>query len=229
MTLVGVVETGHYEYDSNLVLLNQRDAARLLQLGDNVTGIRLRLEDLNEAPLVAKKIQQGLPPELYAVDWSMNNRSWFAAVQTEKRMMFIILTLIIAVAAFNLVSMLVMTVTDKESQIAILRTLGLRAKQIMGIFMTQGCILGFLGTLWGIVLGVVVSLSLGHIVGFFEKIFGFQLIPADIYLISQLPSDLRWQDVSVVALVSFLLSIVATIYPSYRASRVDPAKALRHE
>jgi lipoprotein-releasing system permease protein len=229
LQVVGLVDTGHFEYDSTLVLLKMSDAAKLVQMDDAVSGVRLRVQNLDDAPMIARQIQRDLPADLYAADWSMNNRSWFAAVQTEKRMMFIILTLIIAVAAFNLVSMLVMTVTDKESQIAILRTLGFRAKQVMAVFMTQGCILGILGTLWGVVLGVLLSLSLGGVVSTVEAWFGFELLPRDVYLISNLPSDLRLKDVITVSVVSLVLAVVATVYPSYRAAKVDPARALRHE
>jgi lipoprotein-releasing system permease protein len=229
LQVVGLVDTGHFEYDSTLVLLKMSDAAKLVQMDDAVSGVRLRVQNLDDAPMIARQIQRDLPADLYAADWSMNNRSWFAAVQTEKRMMFIILTLIIAVAAFNLVSMLVMTVTDKESQIAILRTLGFRAKQVMAVFMTQGCILGILGTLWGAGLGVLLSLSLGGVVSTVEAWFGFELLPRDVYLISNLPSDLRLKDVITVSVVSLVLAVVATVYPSYRAAKVDPARALRHE
>jgi lipoprotein-releasing system permease protein len=227
-TVVAVFESGHYEYDSTLVLTAMEDAARLFRV-EGVSGVRLRTDDMQQAPRVAGELMAGLPSGLLARDWSGENRNWFAAVQIEKRMMFIILTLIVAVAAFNLVSMLVMTVTDKRSDIAILRTLGASPRSIMSIFVVQGALVGLLGTLLGVVLGTVLALNIGSVVGFVERLFGFQVLPAGVYFINHLPSDLHASDVITIGLTSCVLALAATIYPSLSASRVRPAEALRYE
>ena len=227
-TVVAVFESGHYEYDSTLVLTAMDDAARLFRV-EGVSGVRLRTDDMQQAPRVAGELMAGLPSGLLARDWSGENRNWFAAVQIEKRMMFIILTLIVAVAAFNLVSMLVMTVTDKRSDIAILRTLGASPRSIMSIFVVQGALVGLLGTLLGVVLGTVLALNIGSVVGFVERLFGFQVLPAGVYFINHLPTDLHASDVITIGLTSCVLALAATIYPSLSASRVRPAEALRYE
>ena len=227
-TVVALFESGHYEYDATLVLTAMQDAAKLFRV-DGVTGVRLRTVDMQQAPRIAIELMRDLPPGMYARDWSSENRNWFAAVQIEKRMMFIILTLIVAVAAFNLVSMLVMTVTDKRSDIAILRTLGAAPRSIMAIFVVQGAMVGLLGTLLGVSLGTVLALNVGPVVAFVEQLFGFQVLPAGVYFINYLPSDLHWSDVATIGLVSCVLAFAATIYPSLRAARVRPAEALRHE
>ncbi len=227
-TVVAVFESGHYEYDSTLVLTAMDDAAKLFRV-EGVSGVRLRTDDMQQAPQIAGELMAGLPSGLLARDWSGENRNWFAAVQIEKRMMFIILTLIVAVAAFNLVSMLVMTVTDKRSDIAILRTLGASPRSIMGIFVVQGALVGLLGTLLGVVLGTVLALNIGSVVGFVERLFGFQVLPAGVYFINHLPSDLHASDVITIGLMSCVLALAATLYPSLSASRVRPAEALRYE
>jgi len=227
-TVVGIFESGHYEYDSTLVLTSLEDAARLFRV-DGVSGVRLRTADMQRAPAIAEDLRGQLDASLYPRDWSRENRNWFAAVQIEKRMMFIILTLIIAVAAFNLVSMLVMTVTDKQGDIAILRTLGAAPASIMAIFMVQGALVGLLGTFAGVTLGVLVALNVGAIVGWVEGLFGFQVLPQGIYFINYLPSDLHLRDVVTIGLVSCVLALAATLYPSLRAAGVRPAEALRHE
>lgn len=227
-TIVAVFESGHYEYDSTLVLTSLEDAARLFRV-DGVSGVRLKTRDMQQAPQIAQALQQRLEPGLYARDWSSENRNWFAAVQIEKRMMFIILTLIVAVAAFNLVSMLVMTVTDKRSDIAILRTLGASPRSVMAIFVVQGALVGLLGTLVGVTLGTVLALNVGTVIGTIERLFGFQVLPAGVYFISHLPSDLHWSDVITIGLTSCVLAFAATLYPSLSASRVRPAEALRYE
>jgi lipoprotein-releasing system permease protein len=227
-TVVAVFESGHYEYDSTLVLTAMDDAARLFRV-EGVSGVRLRTDDMQQAPRVAGELMAGLPSGLLARDWSGENRNWFAAVQIEKRMMFIILTLIVAVAAFNLVSMLVMTVTDKRSDIAILRTLGASPRSIMSIFVVQGALVGLLGTLLGVVLGTVLAINIGSVVGFVERLFGFQVLPAGVYFINHLPTDLHASDVITIGLTSCVLALAATIYPSLSASRVRPAEALRYE
>ena len=227
-TVVAIFESGHYEYDTSLVLTALDDAARLFRV-DGVSGVRLKTTDMQQAPRIAGDLMRTLDSGLFARDWSNENRNWFAAVQIEKRMMFIILTLIVAVAAFNLVSMLVMTVTDKRSDIAILRTLGASPRSIMAVFVTQGALVGLLGTLVGVTLGTVLALNVGPVVGFIERLFGFQVLPSGVYFISSLPSDLHWSDVLTIGLTSCVLALAATIYPSLSASRVRPAEALRYE
>lgn len=227
-TVVAIFESGHFEYDSSLVLTSLQDASRLFRI-DGVSGVRLRTEDMQRAPAIALELRERLGPGLFARDWSRENRNWFAAVQIEKRMMFIILTLIIAVAAFNLVSMLVMTVTEKQGDIAILRTLGATPASIMGIFMIQGALVGLLGTGAGVLLGVVVALNVGPWVAAIERTLGFELLPQGVYFINYLPSDLRMGDVVTIGLVACVLALLATLYPSLRAARTRPAEALRHE
>ena len=227
-TIRGIFESGHYEYDSTLLLMNIDDAAALFRTGGPI-GLRLKLDDMHQAPAVGQRLLDQLGSGYHVRDWSQENRVWFAAVQVEKRMMFIILALIIAVAAFNLVSMLVMTVTDKRADIAILRTLGASSRSILSIFMVQGSLVGLLGTFAGVALGVLVALNIGPVIGFFEQMFGFRLLPPGIYVISALPSDLRLDDVIWVAVISCVLALLATIYPSLRAAAVRPAEALRYE
>jgi len=227
-TVVAVFESGHYEYDSNMLLLNIDDAGKLFRVS-GVSGVRLKTSDMMLAPRVAADLTRMLSGDLYVRDWSAENRNWFAAVQIEKRMMFIILTLIIAVAAFNLVSMLVMTVTDKQSDIAILRTLGASPMSIMKIFIVQGASVGLLGTALGVALGVLLAANVGQVVALVESIFGFQVLPKGIYFINYLPSDLRANDVATIGMVACVLALASTLYPSWRASRVRPAEALRYE
>ena len=226
--VVGIFEAGHNEFDSALAFVHLTDAEKLLRL-DAPAGLRLRLSDMNRAPQVALDLKRTMPGDLVMRDWSKLNANWFAAVQTEKRMMFIILTLIIAVAAFNLVSSLVMTVTDKQADIAILRTLGASPRSVMKIFMIQGALVGILGTILGVAGGVLVALNIDIIVPFIEHLLGVQFLSKDIYYISAVPSDLRWPDVFKIGGVSVLLAFAATLYPSWSASRVKPAEALRYE
>ena len=225
--LIGVIDSGHYEFDSTLAVIHWKDAAALLRL-DGPSGLRLKLDDMQIAAKVGDELALKLP-NLWVKDWSRQNKNWFAAVQTEKRMMFIILTLIIAVAAFNLVSTLVMTVTDKQGDIAILRTMGASASMIQRIFFAQGFMIGALGTLGGVFLGLLVALNIDVIIPVIEAIFRVQFIPRDIYFISSLPSDVRSGDVVTVGLMAFCLSLLATLYPSWRAAKVQPANALRYE
>jgi lipoprotein-releasing system permease protein len=225
--LVGIIDSGHYEFDSTLAVIHWKDAASLLRL-EGPSGIRLKLDDMQRAAQVADELSLKLPG-LWVKDWTRQNKNWFAAVQTEKRMMFIILTLIIAVAAFNLVSTLVMTVTDKQGDIAILRTMGASAGMIQRIFFAQGFMIGALGTLGGIALGLLVSLNIDVIVPTLEALFRVQFLPRDIYFISSLPSDVRSGDVITVGLMAFFLSLLATLYPSWRAAKIQPAQALRYE
>jgi len=228
MTVVGTFDSGHFEYDSGLVMLHQDDAARIFRL-EGPTGIRLKLKDLHQARDVAAELSTTLSGDFLIRDWTRQNRTWFAAVQLEKRMMFIILTLIVAVAAFNLVSTLVMTVTDKRADIAILRTLGASPGSIMGIFVVQGAAVGVIGTLAGLLLGLGIALNIDVIVPALEHALNASFLPRDIYLISKMPSDPQREDIMPIALISLVLAFVATIYPSWRASRVNPAEALRYE
>ncbi len=228
LQVVGMVDSGHYEYDSTLAVMHWKDAAALLRMTDP-TGLRVKVDDMQKAPEIAVRLAQVVPQALWVSDWSRSNRNWFAAVQTEKKMMFIILTLIIAVAAFNLVSTLVMTVTDKQADIAILRTMGASAGLVQRIFLVQGLAIGLLGSLLGVAFGLLIALNIDVIVPFIETLFRVQFLPRDIYFISQLPSDVRLDDVLKVGIMAFVLSILATIYPSRRAAQVKPAEALRYE
>jgi lipoprotein-releasing system permease protein len=228
MTVVGTFDSGHFEYDSALVLMHQDDAARIFRL-EGPTGIRIKLRDLHQAREVAQQLAGSLSGNLLIRDWTRQNRTWFAAVQLEKRMMFIILTLIVAVAAFNLVSTLVMTVTDKRADIAILRTLGASPKSIMGIFMVQGAMVGVIGTLSGLLLGLGVAFNIDVIVPALERLLNASFLPRDIYLISRMPSEPQYADIMPIVVISLVLAFLATIYPSWRASRVNPAEALRYE
>jgi lipoprotein-releasing system permease protein len=227
-TLVGVFEAGHYEYDSGLALIHVDDAARFFRV-EGPTGVQLRLADVQSARQVGSQLQQSLGLGVLVRDWTRTNRNWFDAVQIEKRLMFIILTLIVAVAAFNLVSTLVMTVTDKRADIAILRTLGASPRSIMGIFIVQGATAGIIGTLSGVGLGLLVATNVGVIVPAIERLLGMAFLPGSIYLISRMPSQPLASDIVPIALISLLLSLAATLYPSWRASRVNPAEALRYE
>ena len=228
MTVVGTFDSGHFEYDSALVMLHQDDAAKIFRL-EGPTGIRIKLKDLNQAREVAQVLSQTLSGDLLIRDWTRQNKTWFAAVQLEKRMMFIILTLIVAVAAFNLVSTLVMTVTDKRADIAILRTLGASPKSIMGIFVVQGAMVGVIGTLSGLLLGLGIAVNIDVIVPALERLLNASFLPKDIYLISRMPSDPQYNDIMPIAVIALVLAFLATLYPSWRASRVNPAEALRYE
>ena len=227
--VAGIFSVGHYEYDSGLALVRMEDAQALYRMGDAASGVRLKLANLYEAPRVAREIAKSLGTDAYVTDWTQQNANYFRAIQIEKRMMFIILTLIIAVAAFNLVSTLVMVVTDKHPDIAILRTLGASPASIMKVFMVQGTLIGVIGTALGVVLGVVLSLNIDVVVPAIERAFDFQILSREVYYISELPSQLEWRDVWTVAAVALGLAFAATIYPSWRAARVNPAEALRYE
>ena len=228
MTVSGTFDSGHYEYDSALVMMHYEDAQRLFRL-EGPTGIRLKIKDLHEAPRVTQELAGTLSGQLLIRDWTQQNKTWFAAVQLEKRMMFIILTLIVAVAAFNLVSTLVMSVQDKRADIAILRTLGASPRSIMGIFVVQGAMVGVIGTLAGLGLGLLIAFNVDVIVPAIEQALHANFLPKDIYLISKMPSDPQSSDIVPIGVISLILAFVATIYPSWRASRVNPAEALRYE
>jgi len=228
-TVAGILEVGMFEYDSGLALVHLEDAQKLFQLGDAVSGLRLRLDDLFAARSVARDLTAKLGRDFYATDWTRSHANFFRAVEIEKRVMFIILTLIVAVAAFNIVSTLVMLVTDKQADIAILRTLGASPRSVMQIFMVQGALIGVIGTVAGVVLGVLVGFNVDTVVPFIENLLGFKFLAKDVYYISDLPSDVIFGDVMTIGLVSLALSFLATLYPSWRASRINPAEALRYE
>jgi lipoprotein-releasing system permease protein len=228
-TVVGIFEVGMFEYDSGLALLHMADAQKLYQMNDRVSGVRLKLDDLFAAPTVVRELAGSLGQELRVSDWTRNHANFFRAVQIEKNMMFLILLLIVAVAAFNIVSTLVMTVTDKRADIAILRTLGASPGSIMRIFILQGTLIGVIGLILGIGGGVALALNVDVVVPALERLMGIQFLAKDVYYISDLPSDLHWSDVWIIASVSFTLTVLATLYPSWRAARVNPAEALRYE
>ncbi len=228
MTVVGTFDSGHFEYDSALAMVHVDDAAKIFRL-EGPSGVRLKLRNLHDARRVADELSRTMSGDLVLRDWTRQNRTWFAAVQVEKRMMFIILTLIVAVAAFNLVSTLVMTVTDKRADIAILRTLGASPGSIMGIFVVQGAMVGVIGTLAGLLLGLGVAFNIDVIVPAIERVLGVAFLDSSIYLINRMPSEPQQADILPIAVISLVLAFVATLYPSWRASRVNPAEALRYE
>lgn len=234
-TVIGLFSSGMQEYDAGLALIHMDDAAKLYRMDNKVSGVRLKLDDLFIAPNVAASISKDLngasnPTSAYYVtDWTQQHANFFKAVQMEKRVMFIILTLIVAVAAFNIVSTLVMAVTDKRADIAIMRTFGASPASIMAIFIVQGALIGLIGTLIGAVFGVIVALNIDVIIPFIEGLFHIQFLAKDVYQISEVPSDLIWPDVITIVIVSFVLSLLATLYPSWRASKINPAEALMYE
>ena len=228
LTVAGYFSSGHYEYDSTYALVNIEDAAALYRTG-GPQGLRVKTTDMDRAPQIAAKLVSVLPSGLYATDWSRQNRTWFAAVQVEKRMMGIILFLIVLVGAFGLVSTLVMTVKEKQSDIAILRTLGASRASIMSIFVVEGTIVGLVGVLSGVAAGLLIAENVGAIVSAIESMLGVEFLPQEIYFISSMPSDPRLSDIVPIAVLSFLLSLAATLYPSWRASKIHPAEALRYE
>ena len=228
-TVAGVFEVGMFQYDSALVLIHLRDAAKLYRFDEAVSGVRLKLDDMFIAPRVADEISGILGEYYWVSDWTRSHTNYFRALKIEKTAMFIILLLIVAVAAFNIISTLVMVVTDKQGDIAILRTLGISPASIMGIFIVQGVVIGMVGTLLGIAGGVSLALNIDTIVPAIESTFGIQFLPSSVYYISELPSELRWSEVVTIATLAFALSMLATIYPAWRASRVQPAEALRYE
>lgn len=226
--VLGFLSSGHYEYDSTMALVHIDDAAALFRTG-GPQGLRIRVADMDRAPAVAAEILASLPRGFYATDWSQQNRTWFAAVQVEKRMMGIILFLIVLVGAFGLVSTLVMTVKEKQADIAILRTLGASEGSIMSIFVIQGAIVGVVGVAAGIAAGLLVAYNVGEIVSAIEGLLGVAFLPKEIYFISNMPSDPRLSDIVPIAICSLVLSLAATLYPSWRAARTQPAEALRYE
>lgn len=227
-TLTGVFSSGHYEYDSSMALIHIKDAQTLFRQ-NGPAGLRVRVDDMNKAPQISFEILKSLPDTFAVTDWSRQNRTWFAAVQVEKRMMAIILFLIVLVGAFGLVSSMVMTVTEKQADIAILRTLGASPVSIMTVFMVQGAVVGIAGVASGVILGLLLACNLDVIVPAIESLFGIQFLPKEVYFISSLPSDPRAEDIVPIALFSLILSLLATIYPSWRAAKTKPAEALRYE
>ena len=228
-TVVGVFNIGHYEIDSTLALVHIEDAQRVYRMGTDVTGVRVKLDDLFGAPRVARELLPLLPPNMTVLDWSRMNATYFRAVDLEKRMMSLLLFFIIAIAAFNLVSSLFMVVKEKNADIAILRTLGASPGGVLRVFMIQGVLIGFVGVLCGIIFGILGALNVDSIVSFVEQIFGFKFLPQEVYQITDLPSELHARDVIVTAITAFVLTALATVYPSWRASKVNPAEALRYE
>ena len=232
-TVVGLFQIGMYEYDSGLALIHIDDAAKLYRMGNQVSGLRLKLDDLFLAPQVSNQLARSLSKsghdDYYLTDWTQEHANFFRAVQMEKRVMFIILALIVAVAAFNIVSTLVMAVTDKRSDIAIMRTFGASPTSIMAIFIVQGALIGIVGTIVGGFFGVLIALNVSTIVPFIEHLFNVQFLAKDVYYISELPSHLIWSDVITIVAMSFLLSLLATLYPSWKASQMNPAEALRYD
>jgi lipoprotein-releasing system permease protein len=226
--VVGIFEVGMYEFDSGLALINIEDAKRLYRI-EGVSGVRLKLDDLYAAPLVARDLWQKLPVTADVRDWTRSHANFFRAVQIEKRVMFIILTLIVAVAAFNIVSAQVMVVTDKQADIAILRTLGASPLSIMAIFIVQGALIGIIGTAIGVLGGMLLAVNIGTVVPFLERLLNTQFLDKSIYYISDLPSDLQRGDVITIAAIALGLALIATIYPAWKAARVNPADALRYE
>lgn len=228
-TVVGIFEAGMYEYDSTMALMHVEDAARLFRMKGQVTGVRLKLEDMFKSGEVSRQLIEDIPGNYYISDWTREHANFFRAVKIEKITMFIILSLIVGVAAFNLVSTLVMVVVDKEADIAILRTLGATPSTILGIFVVQGAIIGTIGTLIGTLGGVTLSLNIDRIIPAIEELLGTKFLSAEVYYISELPSKLNWDEVAIISGLALVLSLLATLYPAWRGSRIQPAEALRYE
>ena len=225
----GVFEAGLQDHDAMLALVHAEDAARMMSLGDGVTAVRFRADDVMSAPGIASNLEQRLGSSVTASDWTIENASYFRAIRIEKMMMSLLLSLIIGVAAFNIVASLVMVVTDKTTDIAILRTLGMGPSGVVRVFFIQGAIIGWLGVLIGVVSGVVLALNVPTVVPWLEQMFGFQVMPGDVYYVSDIPSDIEMFDVSVIAIAAFVLTSLATLYPARRAALVNPSMALRYE
>ena len=225
----GVFEAGYNEYDKGLAVVNMHDLQRVLRMGEGVTGVRLKMHDMDLAFEVARNLATKLQGPYRVSDWSQDNANLFRALKMEKTVMAILLSLIIAMGAFNLVSSQVMLVTDKQADIAILRTLGLTPRQVMQVFMVQGSLIGIIGTVLGVIGGIVLTLNLGSILKGIENVFGVQLLPEDVYYITGLPTDLQASDVTTIACVALAMAFIATLYPAWRAARTAPAEALRYE
>ena len=228
-TVVGVYQIGHPEYDGMTSFIELSDASRLFSLGEDIGGVRLKVDDLFAAQEIGHTLQNTLGKDFNVTDWSEEHGSFFRAVKTERIAMTLILFLVVCVALFNLVASLVMTVNDKQADIAILRTFGMSGERIMRVFMIQGSIIGIFGTVVGVTLGVLLSLHIGEVVGWLEHTFGFKVFSADIFYISEIPSDLRWENVLWIGLASLIASVLATVYPARRAAQIQPAESLRYE
>ena len=228
-TVAGLFEAGVHEYDTALAVIHYQDAQRLFRTGEDISGIRLKLDDMMRSRTIAREISADLPGFYRITDWTQQHANFFRAVQTEKTVMFIILSLIIAVAAFNIISTLVMVVTDKQADIAILKTMGMGPRRIMAIFMIQGSFIGVIGTLLGVILGIILALNVEVVVGAVEQLLSIEFLSAEVYYISDLPSELRTSDVIRFSLLALVLSLLSTIYPAWRASRTEPVEALRYE
>ena len=229
LDVVGIFEIGMYEYDGSLAIMNIDDASKLFRMQGKVTGIRLKLDDIYKAPHITNELSFILPNNFLAVDWTYQHSNFFQALKTEKIVMLVILLLIIAIAAFNIVTTLIIMVTDKQADISILRTVGMKPREIMAIFIVQGTLIGLFGTLLGIISGIFLAMNIKIIMTNLEKLLGYQFLPADIYYISNLPSDLHWNDVAVIGITALLLSLLSTLYPSWCAAKIKPAEALRYE
>ena len=228
-TVSGIFEAGHAQYDTSLAVIHIGDAQRVFRLGRGVSGLRVKLADMFDAPRVSRELARSFGGRYWLRDWTQYHANFFRALKIERTVMFVILTLIVAVAAFNLVSTLVMVVTDKESDIAILRTLGASQSSILAIFVVQGTVIGIAGTIAGMAGGVALAAHVETLVPAIESFFGVRFLSPDVYYISAVPSDMRWRDVAAVGGVAFVMSVLATLYPAWRASRVQPVEALRHE
>ncbi len=230
LNVVGTFKIGSNEYDSGLAIMHVSDAAKLFKLpAGNVSGLRLMFDDVNDAPRITRELMNDLPASYFGFDWTHKYANFFRALKMEKKVMFIILLLIVAVAAFNIVSTLIMVVTDKQADIAILRTLGMTPRGIMGVFIVQGTIIGFIGTILGILGGVLLALNFDTIISAVEKLTGYQFFPPDVYLIDHFPSDLHLSDVVTIGITAFVLTMIATLYPAWRAAQTKPAEALRYD
>ncbi len=227
-TVVGIFEIGMHEYDSSLALIHMEDAQKLFRK-DGPDGLRVMTTDMMQAPYIARSVMQGIPGKYGVIDWTQQHANFFRALKTEKTVMFAILTLIVAVAAFNIISTLVMMVTDKQADIAVLRTIGASPRSIMAIFMIQGTLIGVIGILMGMAGGIWLALNVETLVPAIENLFHVKFLSAEVYYISELPSDLHWNDVFFIGIVAFLFSLLATIFPAWKAATTQPAEALRYE
>ena len=228
-TVIGIFEVNHYQYDTGVAVVHLEDAARLFRLTPGVSGLRIKVDDIQEAPRLSREIAASLHGAYWVSDWTLHHRNFFRALQTERKVMFVILSLIVAVAAFNIVSTLIMVVTDKHSDIAVLRTLGATPRTVMRIFVVQGTVIGVVGTLAGVLGGIALAANVETIVPAIERFFETKFLSEEVYYIAEVPSELRRENVLLIALVAAAMSVVATLYPAWRASRVQPAEALRHE
>jgi len=228
-TVSGIYRIGMYEFDRRVAFVNIEDSQRLFRLAEDVSGIRLSVTDIYRASQVVRAVALDAGGGVMVSDWTRRNVNFFRSIQITKSILFVILLMVVAVAAFNIVSTLVMVVKDKQSDIAILRTVGATPAHILRIFVTQGCIIGVLGTLGGVILGVLLSLNLESIVGFMEATFGIKFLAADVYFISDLPADLRIADVAKISAIALVLALLSTLYPAWRGARTSPAEALRYE